>query len=514
MSINIKQNLIEHFNSTPSFPFLFIGSGFSRRYLGLDDWAGILKNFCVDIKPYEYYLSKADGNLAKVAELMSDDFCECWWTNDKYSEDREEYKDFAVTHTSALKTAIASYIKKLSCQECIDESYVEEIEALSKLDVDGIITTNWDQYLEKIFPSYKVYIGQRELFFSNPLSIGEIYKIHGCCSNPNSMILTDSDYRDFNSKNAYLAAKLITIFVEHPIVFIGYSIRDENIQNILTSIVKCLKSNDVEKIKDNLIFVRRNKTNSVEEISNSFVHVDDTSIPIKVVTTNNFAPIYEAIAETKRKIPVKILRHCKQQLYEIIKDKNPEKKLCAVDYEKIEDMKDVEFVVGVGVISQFVSKKGYSLLSYEDLFSFFFDIAKYETDSILESTLPALLSRTCYLPVYKFLHDQGISSRSDYEASKYSLKTRIDIKPDKFKGGNGLKKQFEKNATGKTLEEIISEFLPDKVLIYTPFTDWSSMNLEILETFLKENLNLLNGNQSANYKKLVCLYDYLKYGWD
>ena len=145
---------------------------------------------------------------------------------------------------------------------------------------------------------------------TNPLSICEIYKIHGCCSQPNSMILTDTDYDDFNSKNAYLAAKLITLFVEHPIVFIGYSVEDANIKNILSSIVKCLKPNDVTKIRDNLIFVKRNKNNSIEEISNSFVYVDDNSIPIKLITTNNFTPIYEAIAETKRKIPVKYLRGC------------------------------------------------------------------------------------------------------------------------------------------------------------------------------------------------------------
>ena len=47
---------------------------------------------------------------------------------------------------------------------------LQEIEALSKLDVEGIITTNWDQFLEKLFPDYKVYVGQRELIFSVPIN--------------------------------------------------------------------------------------------------------------------------------------------------------------------------------------------------------------------------------------------------------------------------------------------------------------------------------------------------------
>jgi hypothetical protein len=50
------------------------------------------------------------------------------------------------------------------------------------LNVDGIITTNWGLFIEQIFPDYKPYIGQKELLFSNPQQIAEIYKIHGCCS--------------------------------------------------------------------------------------------------------------------------------------------------------------------------------------------------------------------------------------------------------------------------------------------------------------------------------------------
>ena len=117
--------------------------------------------------------------------------------------------------------------------------------------VDGIITTNWDLLLENLFErdNYKVYVGQGHLLFSNPQKIAEIYKIHGCCKDPKSLVLTRSDYDDFHKKNPYLAAKLLSIFIEHPIIFIGYSLDDENIRSILCSISAMMsKDSDREKL--------------------------------------------------------------------------------------------------------------------------------------------------------------------------------------------------------------------------------------------------------------------------
>jgi hypothetical protein len=132
-----------------------------------------------------------------------------------------------------------------------------EIEALKNVVIEGIITTNWDTLLEQVFPDqFQKYIGQKELLFSTTQEVGEIYKIHGCCTDPDSLVLTDSDYRNFHKNNPYLAAKLLTIFIEHPVIFIGYSMSDENIQEILTSIT-CLSREHLDKLQDRLIFLQR-----------------------------------------------------------------------------------------------------------------------------------------------------------------------------------------------------------------------------------------------------------------
>ena len=58
----------------------------------------------------------------------------------------------------------------------------EEISALghARKNIAGVITTNFDRYLEHLFPEHVPYIGQDELLFNQSYGVGEIYKIHGC----------------------------------------------------------------------------------------------------------------------------------------------------------------------------------------------------------------------------------------------------------------------------------------------------------------------------------------------
>ena len=67
--INLREETAKLLKSKAGSPFLFVGSGFSRRYLGLEDWRGLLTRFCKGIGKFEYYSATANGNLPKAAEL-------------------------------------------------------------------------------------------------------------------------------------------------------------------------------------------------------------------------------------------------------------------------------------------------------------------------------------------------------------------------------------------------------------------------------------------------------------
>jgi len=515
----MKEKLIEILKSRPAGPFLFIGSGMSRRYLGLEDWHGLLSKFSVIGKPFEYYLASADGSYPKAATLLSYDFNKHWWEAEEYKNSVDANKAKITDSTSALRIEICKYLSTLEQSKAKNSEFTKELELLVELNVDGIITTNWDMFLEQLFPDYKVYIGQEELLFSNPQQIGEIYKIHGCSSTPKSLILTEEDYNEFNSRNAYLASKLITIFVEHPIVFIGYSISDPNISSLLCSIANCIGRANVEQLRKNLIFVERPREEEKEEVSETYLTIDGVQIPLILVRTNNFSPIYEALAATKRKIPARVLRYCKEQMYELVRSSEPEKKLCVVNLDDIDRKEDIEFLVGVGVASDGatgIADIGYAPIELVHLIAdILHDQSNYNAQAIIDNVISVVGRRTKNIPIFKYLRKIGINNIEDYISSGLQLDkwVRREVKDFRVKS---YSKPFFRNYRHKNMQEIIDSCTAENAASYIPFLTSDKIDLNLLKEFLISNeakMDYGNSPYASSFRKLTVLYDKLKYGF-
>ena len=194
------------------------------------------------------------------------------------------------------------------------------------------------------------------MLFSNPQGIGEIYKIHGSCDLPNTLILTAEDYVQFDKRNAYLAAKLLTSFVEHPVIFLGYSLSDANIQSVIRSIANCLTQKNIDQLRERLIFVQWNPQ-AKSDISPYTMLIDDFTINVIRIQVPDFIEIFEALAGLSRNFPAKLLRRLKEHVYTLVLHDDPKSQLSVIDLD--DAMRDdVDVVFGVGIKDR-LGRKGY-----------------------------------------------------------------------------------------------------------------------------------------------------------
>jgi hypothetical protein len=225
-------------------PILFVGSGLSRRYWNGPSWdelLGHLATACPLIdKDYAYYKQALPSPLA-IGALFAAKYHEWAWSTGRNNFPPDLFD--ATVHANAyIKHSIAEHLTAMtprSLDDLRDPALASEIAILRTIQPHAIITTNYDQFLELAFPDYIPIIGQ-QIIRGASLSIGEIFKIHGCVSQPDSLIFTEADYDEFIKRKKYLSAKLLTYFSEHPLVFIGYGAGDPNIQAILSDIDEAL----------------------------------------------------------------------------------------------------------------------------------------------------------------------------------------------------------------------------------------------------------------------------------
>ena len=517
-TMDITESLFEHLKRFSSSPFLFIGSGLSRRYLGLETWNDLLKHFAVELPyKYEYYFSKANGSLPEVASAMALAFHDLWWASDTYAGSREIASAKMKKIDSPLKFEISRYIANKT--EVQDVAMQNELALLRSAVIDGIITTNWDLLLEKVFPEYHVYTGQEELLFSTTYSVAEIYKIHGDCTKHDSLILTASDYSDYSMRNAYLASKLLTLFVEHPVIFIGYSLSDANIQSILESITQCLTESKYDQLKDRLIFVRRlSSKESSDSITSTAITLNGRPLPVTLIETDNFGKVYNALSRCARKFPAKILRKLKSHIYDIVLTNDKKNQIACLDIDKDHPDSKLEVVYGVGVISQ-VGNIGYEGIHIDHILKNIISIdGNYVYEQLILHTLPQLLRNSSNVPIYKYLRGVGFYDKPPKITNdKLPDKIRELLAKSKrtFEPGSVTKKMQKQIRDSKLgIFEIAEKYGIPKALQYVHYIDVSRVNYDDAMSFMAKKFDELWADEGLKtyIRKLVCMLDYMKYG--
>lgn len=243
----VTADIAEVLSSAECQPILFVGSGFTKRYADGPNWEELLRKLadaCPMIdKDFAYYKQTYGGNFQKIGSIFTDIYREWAWTSAKDSFPAEYFTAEAPSDIF-IKHKIAELLDNHGPDAHGSYGSPEldaEIEALKNISAHAIVTTNYDEVIEPLFPDYERIIGQ-QILRKAYLSISEIFKIHGCRSIPSSIVVNQADYDRFEEDHKYLSAKLLTYFIEHPLLFIWYKAEDPNIKTILYDVDRMVRA--------------------------------------------------------------------------------------------------------------------------------------------------------------------------------------------------------------------------------------------------------------------------------
>lgn len=536
MNEYIKNELEQRISSFQQLPYLFVGTGFSMRYSHAPSWNTLLfdiwkivnkekperefkklqQKIEMDIASRHMELSEEEQKYyvnPVLAAAIEKEFNERYYSEEGFDMmvfSDEENDDIIDNHYNPFKYLVAKQTSQMQIDEEVEK--YEEIAYLirNQNKFAGIITTNYDELLETVFKEFSVLVGQDSLLLANSLNIFEIFKIHGCCSRPDSIVLTDKDYVNFEKKLKYLSAKLLTIFVEHPIIFIGYGLGDVNIRNILSEIAECLTLEQIEKIKDNFIFISP-AFGKEERYNRTTLTWGRQSIVINEFVLEDYGDVYRALSQIRSSMPVKLARKLQDMVCKFVYSADVQNNILFGDINS-PDIDDEKAAVYFGRADT-VTQIGFSYFEIDEILEdVLFDNKPYLINSqLIEKTFKNIRSRSgsTLLPIYKYI------KALDYPLSEIPPNYNVidgyedpDIRP------TVSDKKYIKDGVNfssiEEIEEIYPNHIPKQVANIKEYAN--AIPTEELGEYLKKHYNteVYNRHKSL-FRKLIALYDFKKY---
>lgn len=298
--MNDYRQAVKNINSDPAaLPkenlVLFAGAGLSKRHLSLPSWYELLEDILLDIRsphPLDFYLQK-NGNLIDAARDIAA-AAHHWGWGDGREEFPAELFDPKSHHINFLKYLVALKIKSATTAklEAGGPNEATEIEGLRGLALQNIVTTNYDQFWEEVlgFPA----VSGLDSILHNPKEGVSVVKIHGCVTAPSSMVLLPEDYANYSIRHKYIFSKLLVYFAEHPVLFVGYSLSDPDIVDLIVETAKALR---MPYLKNVFVLSMREEPRSLSESSSRYrVTSEAGTAEVNLIETQDFAWVYQAFS--------------------------------------------------------------------------------------------------------------------------------------------------------------------------------------------------------------------------
>lgn len=487
-------------------PVLFVGTGLSLRYIKNSySWEALLEKIASEIDSNrEYFIdlkrrvNDDDGayDFPELGAILTEKFEEFLAKdrNGKFQNISDKLYNLNDEHPNITRLQI--YISELLKNPSFRKSSTQEIEELrkAKKNISSVITTNYDQLIEKVL-DFKPLVGN-DILLSNPY--GAVYKIHGCVTQPDKIIITTKDYKKFKERYELIRAQLISLFIHNPIIFIGYGIGDENIIEILRTIFKYVdsRSEKAKQIQSNFLIVEYERGSTSTEVNDFGIDLGNNEIiQVNKIKTDNFVAIYQALSDLSLPISVMDIRRVETIVRKITE--GSEIKVAVAD--DIDQLDNSEKILYIGT--------EYKPINAKNLIKSYFRIIETKEEIGLKLIEDNTVKPNENFPIFGFSSIyNNIKPREKLEKQQI-LKITDHIKYF----SNFLRKNPEicLYSTPKSVYEDSTLPKTYKHLAIIVSTLSGSMDLDTLEKYLKTNINNLT---DTGFRQILCAYDLKRFG--
>lgn len=286
-------------------PIVFIGSGITKRYFrNIPDWKDLLLKIWSEVGyPEDFYVkyyelekkfginNTFDINIRLVEDLQSK-YNEAFFCR-KIEMKNLTLKEAYENSINPFKLRIANEFSDLE----LDKKYSTEIVYFCEMikNVKTIVTTNYDTFIENCYKKEKIpleiYLKDCN-FLNNKANCTELYKIHGSIDDVNSIVITKNDYKKNEKESILINAKILSKLTESPLIFLGYSLTDRSIQNMLSGLTEA-SCWDISEIAARIGVVKYDKDNM--DIDETIKKMNNTNLFYTSIKTDNYIELYKKL---------------------------------------------------------------------------------------------------------------------------------------------------------------------------------------------------------------------------
>ncbi len=264
--------------------------------------------------------------------------------------DEQEMEVYRSRKAEAVKIMVASECSRLKIGYASASS--EEIAYLRKMSevVPCVITTNFDTIIEEgLFENkFNVYSKVSDYYLSNSLGIGEIFKIHGTCNDPSSLVLMEEDYIGFRDKAKIVSAKMLSVLCDYPMLIIGYSMQDPDVREILINLMASLDHEKLIELEKNIIFIQYDSEENRIEPFSFYIESRGYAMSIRAYRTNDFATVFKEVSSMEASLSPALVRRFRKVAKTVqISEKSHGERIRFIGLDDIAESDDGKLVVVV-----------------------------------------------------------------------------------------------------------------------------------------------------------------------